>query len=101
MASIIYSNPNLGASVPDATKAKLKEKAQEFEAFYIYQFMELMKPKMENTIMHGGAGEDMFRHHLNEELAKNVAKGGGFGLSNAVYAELLRKQEQSQGLPSQ
>lgn len=84
---------NTENGVPEATKAKLRQKAQEFESFYIYQVIELMAPKENATVMSGGAGEEMFRHKLNEELAANMSKSGGFGLADKVYTELLRQQE--------
>lgn len=95
-AATTYASPNPGANVPDAMKAKMKAKSQEFESFYIYQFLELMQPKQDEAakkVMNGGPGEEMFRHNLNEQLAKNIAQGGGFGLSNMVYKELLQRQE--------
>ncbi|NBV54144.1 MAG: flagellar biosynthesis protein FlgJ [Proteobacteria bacterium] len=94
---------NLGSTVPAEVKAKLQQKSQEFEAFYIYQFINLTMPKNESKVMNGGAGEEMFSHHLQEQLANNIAQTGGFGIAKQVYAELLRKQEQGQNtaLPSQ
>lgn len=91
--SQVPADPNLGKNIPAATKASLKEKAQDFESFYIYQTLELMKPDMGNTVMSGGVGEEMFRHQLNEELAKNITNAGGFGVANKIYTELLRAQE--------
>ena len=83
----------LGSTVPDAVKAKMKQGAEGFEAFYIQQFITLMKPKGEDTVLSGGVGEEMFRDKLTEEMAKNMAKDGGFGLGTAVYNELLKQQE--------
>lgn len=79
-------------SLSSVSQAKMKERAQEFESFYLYQVLELMTPE-NNSEFNGGVGEDMFRHQMNEELAKNMVQHGGFGLSNAVYAELLRQQQ--------
>ncbi|MBI1308357.1 MAG: hypothetical protein GC129_00665 [Proteobacteria bacterium] len=92
-AQIIYQQPNLGATVPDATKARLKGKAEDFESFYIYQFLDLVSPQNDKSVFGGGEGERMFRHQLNEEVAKNISHAGGFGLANKVYSELLRQQE--------
>jgi len=81
-----------GALTPE-TKAKIREKAQDFEAFYVYQLVELMKPPAGDTLFHGGMAEDMYRQTLNEELGKSVAARGGFGLADKVYTQLVHQQE--------
>lgn len=86
-----------GGTLDDATKAKMKDKAQQFESFFIYQFIELMRPEPGKTEFSGGAGEEMFRHHLNEQLADSMAKSGGFGIADTVYGELVRQQEAANG----
>ena len=78
--------------VPEAERAKLQNKANEFESFYIYQVMELMAPKTDSEF-DGGVGEEMFRHTLNEKMADGITKQGGFGISDIVYKELLTQQE--------
>lgn len=92
-APTTYAPTVPGSTVPEAIKAKMKEKSQEFESFYIYQFLELVQPKTDNKVMNGGKGEEMFRHNLNEQLAKGITQSGGFGLSNMVYSALLQRQE--------
>jgi flagellar protein FlgJ len=91
--STVAAPAELGRSIPPAVKAKLQNNAQDFEAFYIQQFIRLMKPQDENTVFSGGVGEQMFRDTLHQELAKNIARQGGFGLGQAVYTELLKHQE--------
>lgn len=79
-------------NVSDEDKATLRKKAKEFEAFFIYQSMELMKADVDSEFS-GGYAEDMFRHTLNEEMANNVTEAGGIGIADTIYAELLRNQE--------
>ncbi len=78
--------------VTDEEKATLREKAKEFESFFIYQSMELMKPDIDSEFS-GGYAEDMFRHTLNEQMANNVTEAGGIGIADTIYAELLKNQE--------
>jgi Rod binding domain-containing protein len=78
--------------VSESDKQKMAGKAKEFEAFYVYQFLELMAPK-EQAQFGGGMGEEMFRHQLNEEIAKNMTQAGGFGIADTVYNELLHQQQ--------
>lgn len=85
--------PPLGSSLTPAQRAKAREAATNFEAFYLTQFINLMKSKNESEQFNGGVGEQMFRQELNNELGKSLAKSGGFGLGDKVYTELLRQQE--------
>lgn len=84
---------NLGASLSPAVRAKAKAAATDFEAFYITQFISLMKSNNEDTQLNGGVGEQMFRQELNNEIGKALAKNGGFGLGDQVYRQLLIQQE--------
>ncbi len=80
------------ALVSTEEKAKLREKSKEFESFFVYQMMELMKPTIESEF-DGGYGEETFRHTLNEHMAKSVVNAGGFGIADTVYTELVKHQE--------
>lgn len=87
--------PELGANLSAATKAKMREKAQEFEAYYVQQFIALTRPDLsEDPMFGGGYGEQAFADKLDEEMGKAIAKRGGFGVGDRVYAELLKMQEQ-------
>lgn len=79
--------------VSDADKSKMMEKAKEFESFFVYQMMELMKSEVE-TEFDGGQGESMFRHTLHEHIADSITEAGGFGIATTVYNQLLKQQEQ-------
>ncbi|PZP38918.1 MAG: hypothetical protein DI585_05835 [Pseudomonas fluorescens] len=85
------SKPYTG-SVSESDRTKMMTKATEFEAFYIYQVMELMAPDMEGAFT-GGSGEEMFRHTLNEHMADAITTSGGFGISKSIYNQLLKQQE--------
>ncbi|MBL4893979.1 MAG: rod-binding protein [Emcibacter sp.] len=41
----------------------------------------------------GGHSEEIFQDVMNEEIAKQIARNGGVGLSDAVYREILKTQE--------
>lgn len=84
----------LGSNVPEHVKAKLKDKAQEFEAYFLQQFISLTMPDMsEDPIFGGGFAEQTFSTKLQEEMANSMAKKGGLGITQRVYAELLKAQE--------
>ncbi|RYG60959.1 MAG: hypothetical protein EON60_05280 [Alphaproteobacteria bacterium] len=79
--------------VSDEDKTKLRVKSKEFESFFVYQMMELMKTETDNDF-DGGFAEETFRHTLNEHMAKSVVDAGGFGIADTVYGELVKHQEQ-------
>ncbi|RYG61507.1 MAG: chemotactic signal-response protein chel [Alphaproteobacteria bacterium] len=79
--------------VSDEDKTKMRQKSKEFESFFVYQMMELMKTETDNDF-DGGFAEETFRHTLNENMAKSVVDAGGFGIADTVYRELVKHQEQ-------
>lgn len=80
-------------STPAPAEVRAKKAAQDFEAFYISQFISLMKPENTDTEFNGGTGERMFKQELNNEIAKSITKSGGFGIAESVYSALLQQQE--------
>lgn len=87
----------LGANISEATKAKLKDKSQQFEAYFIQQFISLTRPDLsDDSTMGGGFGERVFAQQMDEQMGKSIAQRGGFGVGDRVYAELLAMQEEQQ-----
>lgn len=86
---------DVGAHVSAADKAKLKGKADEFEAYFIQQFIDLSAPdSSDDPLQGGGPTEAIYTQKMHEQMAKAmVARGGGIGIGNAVYGELLKMQE--------
>jgi len=74
-------------------RGKIRETAQKFEASFLSVMMQSMTAGMKTPeIGGGGAGEDMFKSLLAEEMAKEVAKSGGIGLATSVQKEMLKMQ---------
>jgi len=74
-------------------RGKIRETAQKFEASFLSVMMQSMTAGMKTPeIGGGGAGEDMFKSLLSEEMAKQVAKAGGIGVAAAVQKEMLKMQ---------
>ena len=99
-ADMLPLNPQMSMPQVSPEKAKMKESAQQFEAYFVYQFLELMTPKPEDggmfsssSSMSGSFGEQMFRHELNQHMAQAVVRQGGFGVTDAVYRAMLHQQE--------
>ena len=87
----------LAAGVGDATKAKIKETAEAFEASFLSQ---MLKPMFEGLSTDGpfggGEAESTWRGFMIEAMAKQTARSGGIGLADQVVAQMLKMQEQSQ-----
>jgi Rod binding domain-containing protein len=74
-------------------RGKIKETAQKFEASFLSVMMQSMTAGMKTPeVGGGGAGEDMFKSLLTEEMAKQVTKAGGIGVAAQVQKEMLKMQ---------
>lgn len=84
-----------GSRLDDANMEKVREAAQDFEAFFIGQMMEQMMSGMESDPMFGGGqGEEVWRSMLTQEYGKEVAKTGRLGVTDHVMSAMLRAQEE-------
>lgn len=74
-------------------RGKIRETAQKFEASFLSVMMQSMTAGMKTPeVGGGGAGEDMFKSLLAEEMAKQVSKSGGIGVAAAIQKEMLKMQ---------
>lgn len=73
---------------------KVRAAAEEFEAFFLSQFLNSMTAgiKTDDTFG-GGESEKIFRSLLNDEYSKSMSRQGGVGIADAVYREMLAMQE--------
>jgi Rod binding domain-containing protein len=80
-----------GAAVP----AKIQQAAEDFTAVALNEMLSPMFDTLDQSggRFGGGAGEAAFRPLLINEFAKSIAQDGGFGLTSAVAAAMLRLQE--------
>lgn len=92
-------NANMSAkpSVSDATKAKAKGAAQDFEAVFINSMFQQMFTGIQGDGPFGGNGATgVWRSFLTDEYAKTFAKSGGIGIADQVYKSLIQQQEAHQ-----
>jgi flagellar protein FlgJ len=73
------------AAPADSASAKA---AEEFEATFIASFLGEMMEQARPKIAGGGAGEQIFNSLLTDEIAKEIARTGGLGLSQSIAAQL-------------
>lgn len=82
----------LSASSKDKmTDEKLKKTAQDFEAVFLTQFLEIMSSTVERSEeFSGGRGEEMFRSMMNEEVAKNISSSPqtSLGFAQQIYQQM-------------
>lgn len=83
--------PKVGAK---GTAAEARKAAEEFEAFFLAQFIDRMFADLPTDgMMGGGHGEKVFRSLLAQEYGKVMARSGGVGIADSVYREILKHQE--------
>jgi len=84
--------------IPGASAAgteKLRRAAQDFTAVALN---ELLKPMFDTADSSdgpfgGGPAEAAFKPMMISEMAKQIAHGGGLGLAEPVFQQMLRLQE--------
>jgi flagellar protein FlgJ len=83
-----------GATFTDASKAKAKAAAQDFEGVFLNSMIQQMFTGLQGEGPMGGNGATgVWRSFLTDEIAKNFAKAGGIGIADQVYGTLLAQQE--------
>ena len=76
-----------------AKRGQIHQTAQKFEASFLTSMLQTMFQNVSTAPPFGGGpGEDMWKGFMAEAMAKNMAKRGGVGVSNAVEREMLKLQ---------
>lgn len=76
-----------------ARRDAARSAANDFEAVFVAQMMEPMfKGVSTDGMFGGGNGEQIFRSLMIQEVGKEISAGGGIGVSDAIYREMLRLQ---------
>ncbi len=83
--------PRLGAGM-DMTRAR--QAAEDFEAFFLSQMLQPMFSELDaEEPFGGGQAEKMWRSLQVDEMGKAFAKGGGVGIADMVFREMIKMQE--------
>ena len=73
---------------------KARQTAEDFEQFFLAQMLEHMFSDVPTDgAFGGGHAEGIYRSLLNTEYARVISQGGGMGIADAVYREILKLQE--------
>lgn len=82
------------SNLSSADKAKAKDAAQDFEAFFLSRMMESMFEGVSTDGMFGGGeAEKIYRSLLLDEYGKEMAKLGTVGVKDYVMDAILKLQE--------
>ncbi len=72
-----------------AENQRLRRACQEFDAFFLSYLLKLMRETIPKSgLLTGGVGEDIFTHIIDQNLALDLAKGEGLGLSSLLWQNL-------------
>ena len=74
---------------------RTRKSAQEFEAMVVGQLLQPMFKTVDTSkgLFGGGKGEEAWKPMMVDEFAKQLAKGGGIGIADTVFRQMLRSQE--------
>lgn len=87
-----------GALTSDQKAAKVEV---EFEASMLKTFVEAILPKDQSSYYGQGAAGDIWKGMLADQIAKQIAKSGAFGISKRIFAtHPLPGQAHAAGLPA-
>lgn len=81
-------------SKPALDGDKLKKTAQDFETMFLENVYDRVTANLGEGGLLGsnGAGSDIWRGMLTQQYAKATSQSGGVGLSDDIYAALLKLQ---------
>jgi peptidoglycan hydrolase FlgJ len=85
---------SIGTPAPQPTaerKAQILEQAREFESVFVAQMLKYSG--LEKAISsQGGFGGEAYSSLLLEQYASKIVEKGGFGLTENIYEQLLKKE---------
>ncbi len=86
----------------DVTQEKLQRTAHEFEEVFMSQMVKPMWEGVEvDEMFGGGAGEDVMQQLMVQEYGKSMARSNGYPMSQDIMKEMIKLQEQANGIKGQ
>lgn len=90
------------STAQDPEQKKLREAAQQFEAFFIgYLLKEMRKGVGEGGVLPPSGGEKIFRDLMDDELAQSVSKIGQMGIADLLVDQLAPARAQTASTPQE
>lgn len=79
---------------PTASSEKMKEAVESMESLFITQMYQAMRRTAPGSTLFGNTrNEEMFRDMLDQEMAKEAAHSGAFGLGKSLYQQFAAPAE--------
>ena len=92
-ASLATQGPTATSAAELAKRGHTHQTAISFEASFLSTVFQTMFQSVKTSEPFGGGpGEDMWKSFMAEQMAKQVAKRGGIGVSKSVEREMLKLQ---------
>jgi flagellar protein FlgJ len=92
-ATLATQAPAPASAAEMAKRGHTHETAVKFEASFLTRVLQTMfKSVTTSAPFGGGEGEDMWKSFLAEQMAKQMSKRGGIGISKSVEREMLKLQ---------
>lgn len=82
-------NENISNSIKtDKQDAQLREMCQDFESVFVSYLLKSMRKTIPNSDLDNNSfSKDVYTSMMDEEIARNVAKGPGIGLAEVLYRQ--------------
>lgn len=80
----------LDRAVKSREKEELMKVCREFESIFINMLMKQMRATIpKSDFLNRGIDREIFESMFDEEVSKEMAKGGGIGLAREIYRSLV------------
>jgi flagellar protein FlgJ len=77
---------------PKIDEEKLKKACIDFESLFINRMLESMRKTVpESEFLGKGPEKEVFQSLFDEELSRSLARGGGMGLGNMMYEQMMKR----------
>ncbi|MFQ5444084.1 MAG: rod-binding protein [Nitrospinales bacterium] len=72
---------------------QLRKISKDFESILVFQMLKSMRATVPKSKLLGGYRSEMFESMFDQELANEISKGRGIGLSDTLYKQLVTLEE--------
>ena len=90
----VRSPSGTGPAPKSVAPVRLRRAAREFEAILVEHMLKTARQSFPpRGLFPSGAGHDLYRGLVDEELARSMSRGGGLGLSDLLVRSMLRAEQ--------
>jgi flagellar protein FlgJ len=73
----------------DPELQKLRDVCRDFEAIFLHQLLQIMRSSgPESDLLDSGFASDVYEDILDQQLATEMSRTGGFGLADILYEQM-------------